>query len=520
MSGNSHVLLVDDDAGTRESLGDILRLRGFQVDVADRGRDALALLAGRRFDAAIVDIALPDMSGFELMRAIKQHTDDAEIIFITGFASLPTALQALKGDAFAYFVKPFETEQLLATLSQALEKQRLARALRESESRYRLVTETMPDGIFLLDLEGRVVFTNPAAATLTGYAEGELLGRSIFSAMRPQTTQGTDGQPPAIREGQAPIAYFEGQIERKDGTVRWVEANIAAVVRDGRVMGRLAVWRDISARKQLEEQLVQAQKMEAVGRLAGGIAHDFNNLLTVVNGRSVLLLDALEPDDPRRRHAELIAAAGERGATLTSQLLAFSRKQILQARVVDLNGILSDIKSLLGRLVRANVDLQLAMDPQCGCIKADPGQIEQVIMNLAINASDAMPDGGRLTFETAHVELPHTQTRNGPEVAAGSYVVLTATDTGGGIDRGDPAPHLRALLHHQGARQGHRPRPLHGLRDRQAERRSCRRHQRDRSRHQLQGVSAPNRGARRQAHAGPGSSGLTRRIRDAPDRGR
>jgi len=202
-----------------------------------------------------------------------------------------------------------------------------------------------------------------------------------------------------------------------------------------------AAAHDITERKQTEEtlrrteaQLLQAQKMEAVGRLAGGIAHDFNNLLTIINGYSQLLLERLRSDDPQREQIDEIKKAGDRAAALTRQLLAFSRQQVLEPQVLDLNAVVANLEKMLRRLIGEDIELEAVLGPELGRVKADPGQIEQIIMNLAVNSRDAMPKGGKLTIETANVDLDGYYARSHLAVTPGPYVMLAVSDTGIGMD--------------------------------------------------------------------------------------
>ncbi len=240
-------------------------------------------------------------------------------------------------------------------------------------------------------------------------------------------------------------------------------------------------------------QLEQAQKMDAIGRLAGGVAHDFNNLLTVILGRTDILLHPLKPEDPMRRGIELIQRTAGRAADLTRQLLAFSRKQVLDPVVLDLSAVTTDMKDLLGRLIGEDIALLTTPTPGLGRVKADRGQIEQVVMNLAVNARDAMPQGGRLILETANVELDDEYVRRHVGARPGPHVMLAVSDTGTGIAARDPGPDLRTVLHHQGARQGYRAGPGHRVRDRQAERRLHRGGQRARPGHHLPHLPAAPR---------------------------
>lgn len=219
-----------------------------------------------------------------------------------------------------------------------------------------------------------------------------------------------------------------------DGSKVWLETNkIPMRNSQGQVVGLLGTWQDITQRKSLEEQLRQAQKMEALGQLAGGVAHDFNNLLTVINGLCELVSSNLRPDDPNKKLLQEVQKAGDRAAALTRQLLAFSRKQVLEPKVLDLNTVVADVEKMLRRLIGEDVTLTTVLNPALGRVKVDPGQIEQVIVNLAVNSRDAMPGGGKLTIETSNVVLDETYSAAHPDVVPGRYVLLTVSDSGCGM---------------------------------------------------------------------------------------
>ena len=255
MNPSGRILVIDDEAGMREAVGDVLEAKGFVVGRAVRGAEGLEQVRTMGFDAAIVDIRLPDVSGVELLKSLRLASPDLEVILMTGYASLPTALQAIDGDAFAYLVKPFEMDQLVATLKKALDRQHLARALRESEERYRLIAENINDAIFLMDTQGRLVFANQRASAITGYTTNELIGRPIFSLLTPEGARRVLERLGSAVSDQDSTAVFETHLLKRDGVLVWVEANMTNVRREGQVVGRLGVLRDISERKLTEQQM-------------------------------------------------------------------------------------------------------------------------------------------------------------------------------------------------------------------------------------------------------------------------
>ena len=428
-----HILVLDDDRGICETIGDVLEQRGYVVQIATEARAGLEIAATSPIEAAIVDITLPDMSGFDVLHGIRKLLPTTEVIFITGHASLTTAIQAINGLAFAYIVKPFEMSHLLMTVEQAVRKQRLAQALLDSEERYRFVTENIADAVFLLELDGRIALGNRRAETITGYPQAELVGRSLFSLLPEAGARDAQARLSDARAGADVSPFFEAELVRKDGTRVLLEVHVTSVLKGGYPVASLGVARDITERRNLEDQLRQAQKMEGIGRLAAGVAHDFNNLLTAIGGRCYLVLNRLTSENPIRREIEIIQGAAERAAKLTHQLLAFSRKQVLEPRVLDLNVTVTGIESLLRRMIREDIEIATALDPAAGRVKADAGQIEQVLLNLGVNAGDAMPQGGRLTLATGNVTLDAAYARTHAEVEPGPYVMLSVSDTGHGM---------------------------------------------------------------------------------------
>ena len=427
------VLVIDDDPGTCHTISDVLELHGHAVESATDGYAGLERLTATPVDAAIVDIRLPDISGLDLLRAIRASSPDTEVIIITGHGSLATAVEAVNRAAFSYLTKPFEMAQLVAALEKALEKRRLGRALRDSEARYRALVEGSIQGLSIH--RGFVIeFANASLAAMFGYAgPPELIGRDLRVLVAPDEIPRVEGYAAACQEGGPAPPRYEFQGVRRDGTLIWVETLMSVTSwRHGTAL--LATFVDVTERKRLEDHLRQSQKMEAIGRLAGGVAHDFNNLLTVISGRAQIELLRPELSGPSRRNIDLIAEAASRASTLTKQLLAFSRKQVLQPRVLDVDIVVARMEPLLRRLIGEDIDLVTATEPGLGRVRADPGQLEQVVLNLAVNARDAMPRGGRLTVETANAELDEAYARQQADVHPGPYVILAVSDTGVGMD--------------------------------------------------------------------------------------
>jgi two-component system cell cycle sensor histidine kinase/response regulator CckA len=237
-----------------------------------------------------------------------------------------------------------------------------------------------------------------------------------------------------LLEEHGTVQHFELQAYRKDGTKMWIAASVRAVRRNGVITHYEGINEDITQYKLLEDQLRQAQKMEAVGRLAGGIAHDFNNALAVITGYSDLLQLHLLPGDPLRPYAEEVGKAGRRAASLTRQLLGFSRKQVIHPVVLDLNTVIGEMEQMIRRLIGDDIQVAFKREPRLGKVKLDPGQLEQILLNLAVNARDAMPTGGKLWLETANVKVDDAYARQYPYAKPGRYVMLSVSDSGCGID--------------------------------------------------------------------------------------
>jgi len=313
------------------------------------------------------------------------------------------------------------------------------KAFEDSQARLAAIIECSDDAIVSFTLEGIVVTWNHGAERLYGYLAEEIIGRDMSILHTPENYQEYLEIREKAKMGERIPTYNTKRL-RKDGSLVDISLSISPIlVKNGVIIGVSKIAHDITRVNRLEEQFRQVQKMEAVGTLAGGVAHDFNNLLTIINGYSEMLITSLKPDDPIRALLGEIHKAGESAGTLTRQLLAFSRRQVLEPKVLNLNAVVANTEMMLRRLIGEDVILTTVLDPALKPIKVDPGQIQQVLMNLAVNARDAMPQGGRLNIETRHVNLDESYRETHPEVQPGAYSMLAVTDTGTGMDEATKA---------------------------------------------------------------------------------
>lgn len=466
------LLLVEDNPDDAELILEFLEdLPGLRVqaDTAARQSRALELLAATQYDVMLLDLSLPDAFGLDALARFRREFPGLPIVILTGLSDEETAAAAARSGAHAYLVKGRVDQELLGRMIRyAIERARSQNALREdrdqleeqvqqrtralmakneelqreaaqrvaAEAQTRLLAaaaQSAADAILITGVDGAIEYVNPAFEAMTGYAAAEVLGQN----------------PRVLKSGQHDGAFYRRVFEtvasgqswhgqfvnrRKDGTLITCETSISRVCDpDGAVRNYISVSRDVTEEIRLRERLNRSQRLEAVGQLAGGIAHDFNNILQAILGYAVLNLDELPEDSSARRHNREICVAVQRASELTQQLLAFSRKQVLKREPHDLNEIVRSTTSMLRRVVRENILLDIIPGHHVGTVEADLGQMQQVLMNLCVNARDAMPEGGTIVIETENVTVEPAYAQLNPWARAGHFVLLTVSDTGCGM---------------------------------------------------------------------------------------
>lgn len=452
---NARILVVEDDPIIVMELEERLNVLGYQAcGSVMTGLDAIDQAVALRPDLVLMDIRLKgSMDGIEAAAQIRARLD-IPVVYVTAYADDDTLARARVAEPYGYIVKPFTERELHTAIEIALYKYHMERRLRDRERWLAATLRSIGDAVLVTTESGRVAFLNPVAETLTGWLQAEALDRNIGEVLTvvDETTR-MSSEPPAIhalRSGM-PIDLSGLVLKSRDGQERPIEG-CTTLIHDerGRVEGTVVVFRDVGERRrqekereELQAQLFQAQKMEVVGMLAGGIAHDFNNLMTTIVGYASLVLSRLSdmPGHPAREGIQAIQQAGERAAALTEQILAFSRKQRPEPTLLNLNTIVVNLEDMIRRLVGEDVTVLNTLGATGRHVKVDPAQMEQVIMNLIVNAQQAMPEGGRLTIQTETVTLSEAACQGLPDAYPGTFIRLSVSDTGIGIDD-ETLPHI------------------------------------------------------------------------------
>jgi PAS domain S-box-containing protein len=466
------VLIVEDNADDAELLTEELRMipgMHCHVDVVERLAHATALLANSQPDVMLLDLSLPDSHGLGGLPLLRATAPDLPVIIMTGLDDPSISWEAAKHGAQDYLVKGrFDTDVLGRCIRYALERARTQKELREHRdhlgelveqrtlalrekserlqeeieqhrrteaSLRRLATaiENAAEAVVVTYPDGNIEYVNPAFERITGYGRAEMVGQN------PRTLKSGKHDESHYRDFYETVAAgkpWRGQFinRKKDGSLYTCETTISPVYDEvGKLCNYVGISRDVSEEVNLREQLNRSQRLESVGQLAGGLAHDFNNILHAVLGFATLNARDLPPGSRLEANNHEICNAVHRASDLIRQLLAFSRRQILTPKPVDINQIIDNIRGMLRRVLREDIDLDFIPGHAIGTIEADVGQLEQILMNLCVNARDAMPEGGRITIETENVLLNGAYSATHPWAKPGRYVLLSVSDTGHGM---------------------------------------------------------------------------------------
>lgn len=442
------ILIVEDDPLDAELLIRELRNAGFAPDWQRvDNEEAFLKHLHKDLDIILSDYQMPQFNGIRALELLKHSGLEIPFIIVSGAIGEDIAILAIKLGVADYLLKD-RLARLGQAITQALEQTQLRKerqlitdALKKAESRYRKIFENATEGIFQTTPEGKVLLGNPALARITGYSSAQELMDNGKNARLRYVDPTKRDELKRLLEEHGSISGFETQLQLKDGTLLWVSINAQVVRNENGEIVYEGTLQDINERKKTEEallhsqeQLLQAQKMEAIGRLAGGIAHDFNNLLTVINGHTEIANLHIAQTDAITLHLKEIHKAVERATTLTRQLLAFSRKQVIQPQIINLNNIVIDMEKMLRRVIGEDIELITLLEPNLWNIKVGPSHIDQILMNLVVNSRDAMVSGGKILIETSNIEFTSAHIDPQLNIAPGEYIQLSVIDTGCGID--------------------------------------------------------------------------------------
>jgi PAS domain S-box-containing protein len=427
------ILVLEDEAAHAEAIRRALNndgMAGADIRIAGTMREYLECVASSPPDIVLMDMNLPDGRAVDLL-TFPPEAGAFPILIMTSYGDEHTAVEALKSGALDYMVKspeafaamPVAVTRALREWKLLQERKRVEEELRRVNAYNRILIEVSLDPLLTIGPDGRITDVNMATEEVTGRNREDLIGSDFCDYF---------SDPEAARYGYKKV-FEAGSVRDHPLEIRHRDGHTTPVLY-GNVIGVFAAARDITERKQLEEQLLHSQKMEAVGQLAGGVAHDLNNILTVIYGYCSVLQLKIGRDAPFRSDIDQIYAAAERAANLTRSLLAFSRKQIMSPKTVNLNEVVTNVVNLLARIIGEDIELNTVLSENPLNIFADRGQVEQVLMNLAANARDAMPDGGKLTIETKFEDIDESFIQAHGFGAPGEYIVISVSDTGKGMD--------------------------------------------------------------------------------------
>jgi len=441
MAYTPKILIVDDEPRMCDSLKVLLSNEGYETQTGYSGQEALECLAKCDIDLALLDIVMPDMNGLQIMDHIKKQDLDTPVIVITGHASVDSAIESLRRGAYDYLRKPFEFEELLKRVKNALDQKRLKKEceiingkLALSEKRYECLVNNSPDIIYTMGLDGSFTYVSPAWQKVLGHEKDEVVDKYFADFAQEEDVVRCTRLFSKVKQGGETIRDTSCTLMHREGPPRLFSMSGAPNLdARGNVIGMVGVFKDITEQHQLEAQLAQAQKMEAIGTLAGGIAHDFNNLLMGIQGRTSLMFLDTDSEHPHYEHLKGIEEIVESGAGLTKQLLGFARGGKYEVKPTGVNDLLDKTAQMFGR-TKKEIKIHTSYQKDIWPLEVDRGQIEQVLLNLYVNAWHAMDGGGDLHLRTENVTF-REQDVAPLGVVPGDYVKISVTDTGVGIDQ-------------------------------------------------------------------------------------